>query len=217
MSWDQVMSASLQTQELVLLVPLEQYLIAGVHIGTHIGTKFMSKFIYRVRPDGLHIIDIRKTDERLRIAAKTIARYPPEKVVVVSVRQYGHRPVQKFCEVTRCKPIIGRFLPGTLTNPYLEHYLEPELLVVTDPRADAQAIREAAEVGIPIIAFCDTDNKTSYIDLVIPANNRGRKSLALLYWLLARQVLRERGELPADADLPIPVEEFETKTVSKVA
>ncbi|HIQ03090.1 MAG TPA: 30S ribosomal protein S2 [Desulfurococcales archaeon] len=200
-----------QASQVELLIPLDMYLAAGVHIGTHIGTKHMMKFVYRIRPDGLHILDIRKTDERLRLAGKFIARYEPEKILAVSVRQYGHKPVQKFADVTRVKCITGRIIPGTLTNPHLEYYLEPDVIIVTDPRADSQAVREAAEVGIPIVAFCDTDNKTEYIDLIIPANNKGRKALALLYWLLARQVLRERGELPPDKELPVPVEEFETK------
>ena len=208
------MSSSSERGEVVeFLMPLEVYLAAGVHIGTHIGTKHMMKFVYKIRPDGLHILDVRQTDERLRIAAKFIARYDPSKIVAVSVRQYGHKPVQKFCSFVRCKAVTGRILPGTFTNPRLEHYIEPELLIVTDPRSDSQALREAAKVGIPVVAFCDSDNKTDYVELIIPANNKGRKALALLYWLLARQVLRERGDIPPDGELPVPVEEFETKIV----
>lgn len=203
--------AETKPKTIELLIPLEQYLAAGVHIGTHICNKYMEKFVYRVRPDGLYVLDIRKVDERIRIAARFIARYEPEKILAVSVRQYGGKPVTKFCSLTRCKPVTGRFIPGTLTNPRLEYYVEPDLLVITDPRADAQAIDEAAEMGIPVVALADTDNKIEFIDLVIPANNKGRKSLALLYWLLARQVLRERGELAPDAELPVPVEEFEAK------
>jgi len=194
-----------------LLVPLDKYLVAGVHIGTHICTKYMEEFVYRVRPDGLYILDVSKIDERLRIAAKFIARFEPAKIVAVSARQYGQKPVQQFCRFTGCKPIVGRFIPGTFTNPRLEWYLEPDVVIVTDPRADSQAVIEAAEVGIPVVAFADTDNRTEYLDLIIPANNKGRKSLALLYWLLARQVLRERGELKPTEDLPVPVEEFEAK------
>ncbi len=200
-----------ETRTVELLIPLEQYLMAGVHIGTHICNKFMEKFVYRVRPDGLYILDVRRVDERIRVAARFIARYEPEKILAVSARTFGFTPVSKFCALTRCKAVTGRFIPGTLTNPRLEHYTEPDLLIVTDPRADSQAIDEAASIGIPIVALVDTDNRTSNIDLIIPANNKGRKSLALLYWLLARQVLRERGELPPDGDLPVPVEEFETK------
>jgi len=200
-----------ERKETEFLVPLETYLAAGVHIGTHIGTKHMMKFVYKIRPDGLHILDIRQTDHRLRIAAKFIARYEPSKIVAVSVRQYGHKPVQMFCKFIGCKAITGRIQPGTFTNPHLEHYLEPDLLIVTDPRSDSQALKEASKVGIPVVAFCDSDNKTEFVDLIIPANNKGRKALALLYWLLTRQVLRERGNIPPDGDLPVPVEEFEQK------
>ncbi len=201
----------LEEREEELLVPLDRYLEAGLRIGTHVKDKYMEQFIYGVRSDGLYLLDVRKTDERIRIAAKFIARYEPESVVAVSARQYGQRPVLKFCELTRIVPIVGRFLPGTFTNPTLKTYLEPELVIVTDPRADAQAVREAAIMGIPVIAICNTDSSCSYVDLVIPANNKGRRALALIYWLLARQVLRERGEIPPDGDLPIPPEEFEAR------
>ena len=194
-----------------LLIPIEVYLAAGIHIGTHVKTKDMKPYIYRVRPDGLYVLDVRKTDEKIRIAAKMIARYPANKVVAVSARQYGFRPVEKFCSLTGAIPVVGRFIPGTLTNPKLSTYLEPELLVVTDPRADRQAVLEAAEVGIPIVGFCDTDNRAEFLDLIIPINNKGKKALALAYWILTRQVLRERGELAATADLPVSLDEFESK------
>jgi len=194
-------------------VPLELYLASGIRIGTHIKNKVMQRFIYNVRPDGLYILDVRKTDERIRIAAKFLARYEPEKVVAVSVRQYGQQPVKTFCSLTRAIPVLGRFIPGTFTNPSLSNYVEANVVLVTDPKADAQAIDEASDVGIPVVALCDTDSLCSNIDLIIPVNNKGRKSLALTYWLLARQVLRERGELEPDKDLPVPVEAFEAKIV----
>jgi len=198
-----------------LLIPLEQYLAAGVHIGTRIKTKSMAEFVYRVRPDGLYVLDVRKTDERIRIAAKMLARYEPHKILVTSARQYGQKPAKKFSELTGTHVIVGRFVPGTLTNPLYPGYIEPDILMVTDPRADRQAVSEAMEARIPVIALCDTDNITANVDFVIPTNNKGRKALALIYWLLARQVLRERGELPPEGELPIPVEEFETKIILK--
>ena len=204
-------SREVKHRDIELLIPLEQYLAAGMHIGTHMCTKFMEKFVYRVRNDGLYILDIRKIDERIRVAAKFLARYDPSKIAVVSVRQYGQKPAQKFCKYIGCRAFTGRFLPGTFTNPSLKQYFEPEIVLITDPRADSQALREAAEIGIPVIALTDTDNRTEYIDLIVPANNKGRKSLALIYWLLARQVLRERGLLPPDGDLPEPPSEFETR------
>jgi len=198
-------------KEIELLIPLEAYLAAGIRIGTNMKNKFMERFIYSVRPDGLYLIDVRKTDERIRVAARFIAQFEPRKIVAVSARQYGQRPVQKFCSLTGCIPITGRFLPGTFTNPAFEEFIELDLLIVSDPKADHQAVSEAVSMGIPIVALCNTDSLCSFIDLVIPTNNKGRKALALIYWLLARQVLRERGELPPDGDLPVPPEDFESK------
>lgn len=208
---EESVSAELQQRTVELLIPLDQYLASGVHIGTHICTKHMREFVYRVRPDGLYVLDVRKIDERIRIAARFISRYEPQKVVATATRQYGQQPVEKYCSLTGCKPITGRIIPGIFTNPRLEWYLEPELVIVTDPRADSQALQEAAEMGIPVVAFVDTDNKTEFVDMIIPANNKGRKSIAFLYWLLARQVLRERGELSPTAELPVSVEEFIAK------
>ncbi len=201
-----------ETEE--LLVPLEMYLAAGVRIGTRMKSKFMQPFIYSVRPDGLYLLNVKKTDERIRIAAKFIARYEPSKIVAVSARQYGYRPVRKFCGLVGCRPIVGRVMPGIFTNPRLSHFIEADLIIVTDPRVDAQAVEEAGKMGIPVVALCDTDSPISNIELIIPTNNRGRKALALIYWLLARQVLRERGELGLDEELPVSVSEFEAKVLA---
>lgn len=190
------------------LTDMDQYLASGVHIGTRQKTGDMAPYVYRVRPDGLFVLDVRQTDDRIAAAAKTIAKYDPEDVYAVSVRQYGQRPVERFGEVTGVKTNAGRFIPGTLTNPSYEEYIEPELIIITDPVADEQPLLEASKIGTPVIGICDTDNKTKNIDLVIPGNNRGRKALALIYWLLAIEVLKERDELEKSKE--IKLQEFET-------
>ncbi len=195
------------------LVPLDQYLAAGVHIGTQQKTKDMKKFIYRVRQDGLYVLDVRKTDERLRIAGKFLAKFEPDKILAVSVRLYGQKPVKKFGEVTGARAMPGRFLPGTMTNPAVKNFFEPDVLIVTDPRADHQALKEAVEVGIPIVALVDTENLLSYVDLAIPTNNKGRKALALIYWILAREILYNRKEIESREDFKVPVEDFEMRIV----
>jgi small subunit ribosomal protein S2 len=195
------------------LVPLDQYLAAGVHIGTQQKTQDMKKFIYRVRQDGLYVLDVRKTDERLRVAGKFLARFDPESILAVSVRLYGQKPVKKFGEVTGARTIPGRFLPGTMTNPQVKNFFEPDVLIVTDPRADHQAMKEAIEIGIPIVALVDTENFLSYVDLAIPTNNKGRKALALIYWILAREILYNRREIESREDFKIPVEDFEMKII----
>ena len=203
---------SLEGEE-ALLLPIESLLSAGIHIGTRIKKKTMDPFIYRVRSDGLFVLDVKQTDERIRMAAKFVAKFEPSKVVAVSSRLYGQTPVKQFCEQIGAVPISGRFLPGLFSNPNHSSHLEAGLVIVTDPRADRQAVKEASLAGIPVIALCDTDNDFSEIDLVIPINNKGRRALATVYWLLARQTLRERGDLASDEDLSASIDSFETKLV----
>ena len=169
-----------------LLVPLDTYLASGVHIGTQQKTKDMEKFIYRVRSDGLYVLDVRKTDERLRIAAKFLARYEPEDILAVSRRIYTMGPLEEFGKYTGIRTVAGRFVPGTLTNPAYKGFIEPEVVFISDPRVDRQALKEATEIGVPIIGLCDTEHLTSFIDLVIPTNNKGKKAVALIYYLLTR-------------------------------
>jgi small subunit ribosomal protein S2 len=194
-----------------LLLPRDTILSAGIHIGTRMKTKDMEPFIYRVRSDGLFVLDVKKTDDRIRAAAKFLARFEPAKVAVAAARLYAQEPIKKFCEVTGATPLIGRFIPGLLSNPLYPNRVDPEVIVVSDPRADAQAVKEASNVGIPIVALCSTDNEFAGVDLVIPTNNKGRRALAVIFWLLGRQVLRERGELAADKDPTATIEDFEAK------
>jgi len=193
-----------------LLIPRDQYLSTGIHIGSRVRTGDMKKFIFRCRPDGLWILDLSKIDERIRIAAKFLARFEPEKIVVVSSRGYGRVPVEMFCRVVGATPVIGRFVPGTFTNPLYPGHIEADVVLVVDPRADAQAVSEASKIGIPVVALVSTDNSLANVDLAIPANNKGRRALAAVFWLLARQVLRERGDIPPDGDIPYKIEDFET-------
>jgi small subunit ribosomal protein S2 len=198
-----------------LLLSQDSLLSTGIHIGTKIKTRDMEPFIYRVRGDGLFVLDLKKTDERIRVTAKFLARFEPTKIAVVAARLYAREPVMKFCEIVGATPITGRFVPGMLLNPIYPHRIEPEVILVSDSRADFQVVKEASSIGIPIIALCSTDNDFSYVDLVIPTNNKGRRALAVIYWLLARQVIRERGEIAPDGELTVSLEDFEVKLVEK--
>jgi len=198
---DDVMS----DEEADLLIPVEDYLGAGVHIGTQQKTKDMERFIHRVRTDGLYVLDVSKTDSRIRTAADFLANYDPEQILVTSSRQYGRFPAEKFAEAVGARARTGRFIPGTLTNPKYDGYIEPDVVVVTDPIGDAQAVKEAITVGIPVIAMCDSNNQVSNVDLVVPTNNKGRKALSVVYWLLANEVLDRRGAEPSYA-----LEDFES-------
>jgi small subunit ribosomal protein S2 len=188
-----------------LLIPVEDYLAAGAHIGTQQKTKSMERFIHRVRTDGLYVLDVSQTDDRIRTAASFLANYDPEQILVASSRQYGRFPAEKFAEAVGARARTGRFIPGTLTNPKYDGYIEPDVVVVTDPIGDSQAVKEAITVGIPVIAMCDSNNTTSNVDLVIPTNNKGRKALSVVYWLLANETLDRRGAEPAYA-----LDDFET-------
>ncbi len=192
-----------------LLIPEDVYLTSGVHIGTQQKSADMKDFIFKVRSDGLYVLDVKKTDDRIRVAAKFLARYTPNMVLVVSARQYGQKPAKIFAKVTGAGIVAGRFVPGSLTNPVLPSFVEPEVVLVTDPAADDQALSEALSVGIPIVAVCDANNETRNVDLVVPSNNKGRRALATVYWLLAREVLKARGAVPTDEDFKMTVDDFE--------
>ena len=188
------------------LIPVEEYLAAGVHIGTQQKSKDMKKFIYRVRGDGLYILDIRETDDRIKTVARFLHQGAPARILVVTARQYGQYPGRKFAETIGGMAVTGRFIPGMLTNQHLNGYVEPEVLVVTDPIGDAQAVKEAVQSGVPIVALCDTNNMTTFVDLVIPTNNKGRKALSMIYYLLTREMLRLRGIATS-----LTAEDFETE------
>ena len=206
----QTMEAPIPTDE-GLLLPRDTLLSAGIHIGTRMKTGDMEQFIYRVRPDGLFVLDVKKTDNRIRSAAKFLSRFEPAKIAAAAARLYAQEPAKKFCEITGAVPVVGRFIPGLLSNPLYPNRIEPEVLIVSDPKADSQAVKEAGSAGIPVVALCSTDNEFIGVDLTIPTNNKGRRALAVIYWLLARQVLRERGELPQDKDPPLAIDDFEAK------
>ena len=184
----------------------KKILSTGVRVGTEVKTKFMIPYITQSSPDGLYLFDLDVTLSRIETAARFIKKFDIEKVIVYSGRVYATTPIEKFCELTGAKKMLGRFMPGTLTNPSLPYYSEPHLIIISDPQVDVQAVTEATNAGVPVIGIANTDNVTSELDLVIPANNRGRKSLATVYWLLAREILKDSKTMKYE------IEDFETKT-----
>jgi len=193
-----------------LLLPQEILLSAGVHIGTRIKTQDMEPFIYKVRPDGLFVLDMEQMNERVKVVAKFLSRLELSKICVASSKRYGRNPVEQFSDILGCKSYTGRFTSGTFTNPDYAEFFEPQAVIVTDSLADQQIVEEAGLIGVPVIALCSTDNSLKNVDLVIPVNNKGRRSLAIVYWLLAREILRERGQLPISGEFGATIEDFET-------
>lgn len=191
-----------------LLVDPEEYLKHGVHIGLTYRTGNMGRFIYKVRGDRLSIFSLNKIDERIRLAAKLLARYKKEDVLVIGSRAYARRPVRKFSELTNLQYVAGRFRPGSFTNPQEKNFHEPKIILVADPIADKQAVREAAKVGIAVIGVCDSNALTRNIDLIIPLNNKGKHSIALMFWLLTKQYMLEAGELKKGEDMTESLDEF---------
>ncbi len=190
------------------LVPLEEYIKAGVHVGTRIKTKDTRKFVSKIKEDGLAILDITKIDERLRIATKFLSRYEPGELLFVGRRETARKPLLMLHKYTKIPVIPGRYMPGMLTNTQLKSFRDVEVVFITDPLLDKNALRDAFETGKIIVSLVDTNNTLNYIDLAIPANNKGAKSLALIYWIIAREYLRNRGVIPKNASLDVTYEAF---------
>ncbi len=191
-----------------LLVANDVYLKSGIHIGTKFKTEYMKKFIYKTRPDGLSVLNVQEIDNRIRIAANLLAQYEPHEILLVSRRENGWRPVRKAARAMGCKYFSGRYPPGMMTNTSLPNYMEVKIVMVTDPWVDRNVIGDAIKVGIPVISLCDTNNSSNNIDLVVPCNNKGKKSLGLLFWLLANEYLHKKGLLNEVQTIKESVEDF---------
>ncbi len=195
-------------EEEKFLVPTDEYLKSGIHIGTKFKTKYMEKFIYKTRPDGLSVLNLQKINERIGIAAKFLAQYNPSDILVVGRREGAWKPITMFGKLTGAKVFAGRYPPGVLTNPSLDNYIEIKVILAVDLWPDRNAVIDAVKIGVPVIALCDTNNQSNNIDLVIPSNNKGKKSLGLFFWILTREYLRNKGILKKDEELKEKVEDF---------
>jgi small subunit ribosomal protein S2 len=189
-----------------LLVPNDTYLKAGIHIGTKFKSKFMENFIYKTRADGLSVLNVQKIDERIRMMSNMLAKFEPQDILIISRRENGWVPVKLFGKAIGCKFFAGRYPPGTLTNPNLKSFIEAKIVVVTDAWPDRNVVLDAIKVGIPVIALCDTNNQANNIDLIVPCNNKGKKSIGLLFFIVAREYLKQRGH--NEKEFKFTLEEF---------
>ncbi|MBT4651141.1 30S ribosomal protein S2 [Candidatus Woesearchaeota archaeon] len=191
-----------------LLLPSAEYLKSGVHIGTKFKTKYMNNFIYKTRPDGLSVLNLKKIDERVKVAAKFLSQYEPQDILVVGRRENGWKALKMMNKLAGIRVITGRYPPGILTNPNLETFIEPKVLVVCDPWPDKNAVEDALKAGMPIVALCDTNNQTNNLDLVVPCNNKGRKSVGIVIYLLTQEYLRHKAVLKGDEKLGAEIDDF---------
>ena len=190
------------------LVPQDVYLKSGIHIGTKFRTRYMENFIYKTRPDGLSVLNLQRIDERIGLAANFLSKYAPEEILVVSRRENGWKAVKAFGKLTGSKVFAGRYPPGILTNSNLDSFTEVKVILVTDSWPDRNAINDALTIGIPVLALCDTNNQSNNIDLVIPCNNKGKKSLGLLFYILTKEYLKKKGIIKDDKDFKAKIEDF---------
>ena len=186
-----------------LLMDREEYLKNGVHIGTKSQNADMEDYIFHVKKNGLAILNLNKTDAHIRAVAELLADYDSEEILVVGRKEEAYKPVKSFSEAVNTGTVNGRFMPGTLTNPKSDNFTEPEIVVVTDPEEDGQAVTEASDVDIPVVAIADSENSLDNVDYVIPGNNKGEKALGMIFYLLAQEMKEAEGE-----KLDLKVEDF---------
>jgi small subunit ribosomal protein S2 len=189
-----------------MLVDKNEYLTAGVHIGMKSCTPYMKQFVYKIRDDGLAVFNLQKVDERIKVAGKFLTGF--NKMLVVSRKDNAAKAITKFADIVGAKAVAGRFSPGTMTNPLYKEFYEPDVVFVVDPLVDDQVIKEARKKRVPIVALCDTFNIAKDIDLCIPINNNGKKSIALVFWILGREILRARGKIKKNDDYKYDLKEF---------
>src|SRR3989344_923672 len=196
------------TEQEQLLIDSNEYLKSGIHIGTKFKTKYMADFIYKTRPDGLSVLNLKRIDERLTVAINFLSQYEPNQILIVSRRENGWKALKQLNKWTGIKVITGRYPPGILTNINLKTFNEPKVLFVCDPWTDKNAVNDAIKIGIVVVGLCDTNNQSNNVDLVIPCNNKGKKSVGLVFYLLAREYLRKKGMLRGDEEFKATIEDF---------
>ncbi len=190
------------------LIDSSEYLKSGIHIGTKFKTKYMSQFIYKTRPDGLSVMNLQKIDERIKNAINMLSKYDPKDILIIGRRENAWKGLKQLHKLTSITTINGRYPPGILTNPNLKTFTEPKVLMVCDPWPDKNAVEDAYKVGIPVIALCDTNNQSNKLDLIVPANNKGKKSVGLIFYLIAKGYMQKKGLLLGNEEMSAKLDDF---------
>jgi len=175
-----------------LLVPLEDYINSAVHLGTRAVTPGMREYVYRRKADGIAVLNTKKIDERIALAADFLSKYKPEDIILCCKRDSGHKAIKAFNEATGIKT-FEKYPPGMITNPNLDIFLESSVLFIIDPWLDKNALNDAVKLRIPVVALCDTNNNTNNIDVVVPCNNKSSKSIGLVLYIIAKLYLKKRN------------------------
>ena len=199
---------AVETTTAETVAPVDEFLKVGIHIGTKFRTKAMQPFIHKVRQDGLAVLDIQQINNKLQGAIEIIAKYQPNEIIVSCRRENGWKAAKTFQKATGIRTYTGRYPPGILTNTQLENFTEAKLLIVADPFPDKNAILDAKRVHTKVLALCDTNNETDNVDYVIPCNNKGKKSLGLVFYTLAKGYSLKRGIIKEEKEFPHVLEDF---------
>jgi len=197
------------------MINVELYLKNGIHIGTKYKNGFMRRFIFKSRQDKLNVMDVQIIDKRISIAIEFISKFKPEEVIFISRKKFALPGLTLLKKYFNYNIKVGRFIPGTFTNPESEHFIEPKVVFIVDPNIDRQAIVEATKIRVPIVALATTSSNVRNIDLLVPFNNKGRKSVALFFWLLNREIQLKNGFIKSEKEYTYKVDDFVFKSDDK--
>lgn len=203
-----------EKEQETLLVPLEEYIKTATHLGTRVITPGMREYVYRRKADGVAVMNTKKIDDKIEIAANFLSQYSPEDICVCSKRDAGNKALEAFGNALNAR-IYKKYMAGTITNSFLKTFFEPKIMFVVDPWLDKNALNDAVKIHIPVLALCSTNNSISNIEAVVPCNNKNAKSIGLILYIIAKLYLEKRKikkEINAEDFYDVEAEKTETES-----